>query len=120
MDHFAQRTKSNIYGIKGRNNIFSWKGLGIHLKYRDRVGKCVRYDSCQSGRKSFQCMYSIKKHDAMYLLESEFSINADISEKIIYTLIEYGWAHVLRCSLQKGGEDVFSEDSVMLLFDEYL
>ncbi|MCS3923000.1 hypothetical protein [Methanosalsum natronophilum] len=114
------RTKSTIYGIKGKNNIFTWKGLAIHLKNRDRVGRCKNYDTCQFDRKSINCLHTIKKQDAMSLLESEFNISTDISEKMIFTLMDYGWLNIILCNIDKEPGSDYYQGNQTILFDSDL
>lgn len=114
----TDRTKSNLYGIKGIQNVYSWQGLAIHFKNSSRVNKCEGYDSCMSDKKSRACNFSVKRQDAVYMLQSEFNVSISLAEKLIDALIDMGIAKTLRCC--KGGSACFDEGMRMIVFDEDL
>ena len=62
-------------------------------------------------------MFSIKRFDAVYMLESEFNVTTNIAEKLVTTLFDMGLAHSLRCyrEIDEGG---FDEGTRMIVFDE--
>ena len=113
-----ERTKSNLYGIKGMHNVYSWQGLAIHFKNSSRVCKCDGYGSCTSDKKSRACNFSVKRQDAIYMLQSEFNVSISLAEKLIDTLIDMGIAKALRCC--RGGSSCFDEGLRVLVFDEDL
>ncbi len=112
------RTKSNLFGIKGMHNVYSWQGLAIHFKNSSRVMKCPGYDSCTSAKRSRSCFFSIKRPDAIYMLQSEFNVSVSLAERIIDTLLDMGITHALRCSI--AGSSSFDENTRILVFDEDL
>jgi hypothetical protein len=116
---FRERTKSNIYGIKGMHNVHSWQGLAIHFKNSSRVVKCEGYPTCSSDNRSASCNFSIKRPDAIYMLQSEFNVTLSLAEKLIDTLIDMRIAKTLRC-YKAGSSASFDEGTRMLVFDEDL
>jgi len=112
-----ERTRANLYGIKGKHNVHSWNGLAIHFKNSSKVQRCERYDTCTSNKKSSSCMFSIKRFDAVYMLESEFNVTTSIAEKLVTTLFDMGSAHSLRC-YREAGVGGFDEGTRMIVFDE--
>jgi hypothetical protein len=112
------RTKANIYGIKGMHNVHSWKGLAIHFKNSSRVLKCLGYESCMSDKKSRSCYFSMTRPDAIYMLQSEFNVSISLAERVIDTLLDMGVTHALRCSI--AGSSSFDEYARILVFDEDL
>ncbi|TGC08706.1 hypothetical protein [Methanolobus halotolerans] len=112
------RTKSNLYGIKGMQNVYSWQGLAIHFKNSSRVNKCDGYDSCLSDKRSRACNFSVKRQDAVYMLQSEFNVSISLAEKLIDTLIDMSVARTMRC--YKGGSACFDEGMRIIVFDEDL
>ncbi|MDW7731740.1 MAG: hypothetical protein SCH66_04840 [Methanolobus sp.] len=112
------RTKSNLYGIKGMQNVYSWQGLAIHFMNSSRVNKCESYDSCMSDKRSHACYFSVKRQDVIYMLQSEFNVSISLAEKLIDTLIDMGIAKALRC--YKGGSACFDDGMRMMVFDEDL
>jgi hypothetical protein len=118
MPNIHDRTKSNLYGIKGLHNVYSWNGLAIHFKNSSRVQRCEFFSSCKSNRKSNSCNFSIKRQDAIYMLASEFNVTLDLAEKFIDTLLDMGNARALRCV--KNEYDPFDEGTRMLVFYEEL
>lgn len=63
-------------------------------------------------------MFSIKRFDAISLLESEFNVTQNIAEKLIDTLIDMGWARTLRCYRESGYLGGIDEGTRIILFDE--
>ncbi len=118
MPYIQDKSKSNLYGIKGLHNVYSWHGLAVHFKHSPRVQRCELYSSCTSSRRSNSCNFSIKRQDAIYMLESDFNVTLNLVEKLIDTLLDMGNARVLRCS--KDDTDPFDEGTRMILFDEEL
>ncbi|MFA0822864.1 MAG: hypothetical protein ACC612_08225 [Methanomethylovorans sp.] len=118
MANIHDRTKSNLYGIKGLHNVHSWNGLAIHIKNSSRVQRCEFFSTCKSNRKSNSCNFSIKRQDAIYMLASEFNVTLDLAEKLIDTLLDMGNARALRCV--KNEHDPFDEGTRMLVFYEEL
>ncbi len=114
-----ERTKSNIYGIKGLHNVHSWQGLAIHFKNSSRVVKCEGYGSCSSDKRSGFCNFSIKRPDAIYMLQSEFNVTLSLAEKLIDNLIDMKLAKTLRC-YKAGSSASFDEGTRMVVFDEDL
>ena len=115
---FVEKTKANLYGIQGKQNIYSWHGLSIHFKNSGRVDRCERYETCTSDKRSSSCLFSIKRFDSISLLESEFNVTQNIAEKLIDTLIDMGWARALRCYRESGNVGGFDEGTRIILFDE--
>ncbi|MBN2109635.1 MAG: hypothetical protein JW705_00910 [Methanosarcinaceae archaeon] len=113
-----ERSKANLYGIKGIHNVYSWQGLAIHFKNSSRVCRCESYGSCMSDKKSGACNFSVRRQDAVYMLQSEFNVSISLAEKLIDTLIDMGIARVLRC--YKGGSSFFDDGMRMIVFDEDL
>ncbi len=114
-----ERTKANIYGIKGMHNVHSWQGLAIHFKNSSRVLKCDAYDNCMSDKRSRACFHSIKRSDAIYMLQSEFNVSITIAEKLIDTLVDMGITKALRC--RKFDPSGFCDDGCrMLVFEDDL
>ncbi len=118
MLNHRDRTKANLYGIKGMHNVYSWQGLAIHFKNSSRVSRCESYDPCTSDKKTRACNYSIRRQDAVYMLQSEFNVSISLAEKLIDTLIDMGIAKTLRC--YKSGSALFDEGMRMIVFDEDL
>mgnify|MGYP007050499858 FL=1 len=118
MPDVQDKSKSNLYGIKDMHNVYSWHGLAVHFKNSSRVQRCEFYSSCTSPRRSNSCNFSIKRQDAIYMLESEFNVTLNLAEKLIDTLLDMGNARTLRCS--KNDNDPFDEGTRMLVFDEEL
>lgn len=114
-----ERTKSNIYGIKGMHNVHSWQGLAIHFKNNSRVLKCDGYAGCDSDKKSRSCFYSIRRSDAIYMLQSEFNVSITVAEKLIDTLVDMGVTKALRCR-RADSSGFFDEGARMLGFEEDL
>ncbi|MDO9518298.1 MAG: hypothetical protein Q7J10_09670 [Methanosarcinaceae archaeon] len=112
-----EKTRINLYGIKGKHNVHSWNGLAIHFKNSSKVQRCERYGTCTSNKKSSACMHSIKRFDAVYMLESEFNVTTSISEKLITTLFDMGSTHSLRCYREPGAGG-FDEGTSMIVFDD--
>ncbi|WP_406657734.1 hypothetical protein V7O62_04005 [Methanolobus sp. ZRKC2] len=110
------RTKSNLYGIKGIHNVYSWQGLAIHFKNSSRVSRCGGYNSCTSDKRSSACNFFVKRQDAIYMLQSEFNVSISLAEKLIDTLIDMGIAKALRC--YKEGSACFDEGTRSIVFDE--
>lgn len=118
MPNFLDKTKSNLYGIKGLHNVYSWHGLAVHFKNSSRVQKCERYNSCTSSRRSTSCNFSVKRQEAIYMLQSEFNVTLNLAEKLIDTLFDIGNARALRCNNNEN--DPFDEGTRMIVFDEEL
>ncbi|WP_340817968.1 hypothetical protein [Methanolobus sp. WCC4] len=114
-----ERTKANIYGIKGMHNVHSWQGLAIHFKNSSRVVKCEGYQDCSSEKRSRACYYSVKRPDAIYMLQSEFNVSITIAEKLIDTLVDMGVTKALRCR-RADSSGFFDEGARMLAFEEDL
>ena len=114
-----EKTKSTIYGIKGMHNVHSWQGLAIHFKNSSRVFKCDSYDTCTSDKRTKACFYSIKRPDAIYMLQSEFNVSITIAEKQIDTLVDMGVTRALRCR-REDSSGFFDEGARMLAFEEDL
>jgi hypothetical protein len=114
-----EKTKSNIYGIKGMHNVHSWQGLAIHFKNSSRVLKCESYESCDSDKRSRACFYSIKRPDAIYMLQSEFNVSITIADKLIDTLVDMGVTKALRCR-RADSSGYFDESARMLAFEDDL
>ena len=114
----TDRTKANLYGIKGMHNVHSWQGLAIHFKNSSRVSKCSGYGSCTSDKRSRACFYSIRRLDAIYMLQSEFNVTVSIAERQIDTLLDMGITHSLRCAV--AGDSSFDDATRILVFDEDL
>lgn len=112
-----ERTKANIYGIKGLHNVHSWQGLAIHFKNSSRVLKCDSYDVCSSDKRSRACYFAIKRPDAIYMLQSEFNVSITIAEKLIDTLVDMGVTKALRCR-KADSSGYFDEGARMLAFEE--
>ena len=112
-----EKTKANIYGIKGMHNVHSWQGLAIHFKNSSKVLKCDSYDTCASDKRSKACFYSIKRPDAIYMLQSEFNVSITIAEKHIDTLVDMGVTKALRCR-RADSLGFFDEGARMLAFEE--
>ncbi|WP_094226578.1 hypothetical protein [Methanolobus psychrotolerans] len=117
MNGSNEKTKSNIYGIKGMHNVHSWQGLAIHFKNSSRVLKCDSYTTCTSDKRSRACFYSIKRPDAIYMLQSEFNVNITIADKLIDTLVDMGVTKALRCRMEMPS-GFFDEGARMLVFEE--
>jgi len=113
-----KKNKANIYGIKGKHNVYSWHGLAIHFKNSGRVIRCIRYDTCTSNKKSQACFFSVKRSEAIGMLESEFNVTLSLAEKLVDTLLDMGWARTLRCYQESGEWDGFDEGTRMIVFDE--
>ena len=111
-----ERSKSNLYGIKGMHNVYSWQGLAIHFKNSSRVSRCEGYGSCTSDKRSSACNFSVKRQDAVYMLQSEFNASVSLAEKLIDTLIDMGIAKALRC--YRGENHCFDEGTRTVVFDE--
>ena len=62
-------------------------------------------------------MFSIKRFDAVYMLESEFNVTTSIAEKLITTLLDMGSAYSLRCYREADGGG-FDEGTRMIVFYE--
>jgi hypothetical protein len=118
MRPFIEKTKANLYGIQGKQNVYSWHGLSAHFKNSGRVDRCERYETCTSDKKSSSCVFSIKRFDAISILESEFNVTQNIAEKLIDTLIDMGWARALRCYRESGDVGGFDEGTRIITFDE--
>lgn len=118
MFNIHDKSKSNLYGIKGLHNVYSWHGLAVHFKNSSRVQRCEIYSSCASSHRSHSCNFSIKRQDAIYMLESEFNVTLNLAENLIDTLLDMGNARALRCS--KDYNDPFDEGTRMVVFDEEL
>lgn len=112
-----ERTKANIYGIKGMHNVHSWQGLAIHFKNSSRVMKCDAYDACSSDKRSRACFYSTKRSDAIYMLQSEFNVSITMAEKLIDTLVDMGVTKALRCR-KADASGFFDEGARVLAFEE--
>ncbi|MBW6469826.1 MAG: hypothetical protein K0A90_01220 [Methanosarcinaceae archaeon] len=112
-----EKTRVNLYGIKGKHNVHSWNGLAIHFKNISRVKKCERYATCTSNKRFPDCMFSIKRFDAVSMLESEFNVTTSIAEKLVTTLFDMGSAHSLRC-YREASVGGFDEGTRMIVFDE--
>lgn len=117
MTRLKECKKSNIYGIKGMQNVHSWQGLAIHFKNSSRVMKCDSYDTCSSDKRSRACFYSAKRSDAIYLLQSEFNVSITVAEKLLDTLVDMGVTKSLRC--RKADSSGFCDEGCrMLAFEE--
>ncbi|WP_406661246.1 hypothetical protein V7O66_01620 [Methanolobus sp. ZRKC3] len=112
------RTKANLYGIKGMHNVYSWQGLAIHFKNSSRVSKCSSYDSCMSDKRSRSCYFFIRRSDAIYMLQSEFNVTISLAERLLDTLLDMGITHSLRCAV--AGFSSFDENTRVMVFDEDL
>jgi hypothetical protein len=119
MTRLKERSKSNLYGIKGMHNVYSWQGLAIHFKNSSRVLKCDGYDTCTSEKRSRACFYSIRRTDAIYMLQSEFNVSITVAEKLIDTLVDMGVSKALRC-YRSDCSGCFDEGTRILAFEEDL
>ncbi|MDK2948689.1 hypothetical protein SAMN04488589_0015 [Methanolobus vulcani] len=112
-----EKTKANLYGIKGMHNVYSWQGLAIHFKNSSRVMKCEAYETCHSDKRSRACFYSTKRPDAIYMLQSGFNVSITVAEKLIDTLVDMGVTKALRC--RKVDSSGFCDEGCrMLAFEE--
>ncbi|WP_406669862.1 hypothetical protein V7O67_08520 [Methanolobus sp. ZRKC4] len=112
-----EKTKANLYGIKGIHNVYSWQGLAIHFKNSSRVSRCGGYNSCTSDKRSSACNFFVKRQDAIYMLQSEFNVSISLAEKLIDTLIDMGVTKALRCR-RADSSGFFDEGARMLAFEE--
>lgn len=112
-----ERVKGNIYGIRGMHNVYSWQGLAIHFRNSSRVIRCESYASCTSDKRSSFCNNSIRRSDALYMLQSEFNVTLNLAEKLIDTLVDMSMAKALRC-YRAGNAVTFDDGTRMVVFDE--
>ncbi len=119
MKRTSSKTKSNIYGVKGMHNVHSWQGLAIHFRNSSRVMRCDSYNICSSEKRSRACFYSIRRIDAIYMLQSEFNVSVTIAEKLIDTLVDMGMTRTLRCK-RSDNTGNFDEGTRILVFEEDL
>lgn len=81
--------------------------------------KCESYQKCDSDKRSRSCYYSVKRPDAIYMLQSEFNVSITVAEKLIDTLVDMGVTKALRCR-RADPSGFFDEGARMLAFEEDL